>query len=94
MNWSIQEYISGQVQTESSEGIWPRQLNICAENISQGPAKLGQLKWKCTRGIYSQRASPQWVLPRCRERERGRELTRDSGSVQHDLDAVSETADL
>lgn len=31
---------------------------------------------------------------RRREGEGGRELTRDSGSVQHDLDAVSETADL
>lgn len=32
------------------------------------------------------------MLLRCRERER--ELTRGSGSAQHDLDAVSEIADL
>ena len=49
---------------------------------------VGQLKWKCTMGIYSQGVSPQWVLPRCREGGR------DSGSAQHDLDAVSETAGL
>lgn len=36
------------------------------------------------------------MLGRCIliERETGRELTRDSGRAQHDLDAVNDTADL